>query len=96
MLLTIQDMKFYLRTDFGDSKAYAGATGGVQTQGLCQGNGAAPARWTVTSIAMIQAHKRKGNGIHCPISKKKMHLAGTLLLTKRIWSILTSQKMRQY
>jgi hypothetical protein len=79
MLLTIQDMKFYLRTGFGDSKAYAGATGGAKTQGLCQSNGTAPARWTVTSIAMIQAHKRKGHGIHlyCPISKKKMHLAGT-------------------
>jgi hypothetical protein len=34
----------------------------------------------VTSIAMIQAHKRKGHGVHlyCPISKKEMHLAGML------------------
>ena len=82
MLSTILDMKFYLRTGFGDSKAYAGATGGVKTQELCQGNGAAPAEWTVTSIAMIQAHKRKGRGVHlyCPISKKKMHLAGTLFV----------------
>jgi hypothetical protein len=82
MLSTIQDMKFYLRTGFGDSKAYAGATGGVKTQGLCQGNGAAPAVWTITSIAMIQAHKRKGHGVHLyyPISKKKMHLADTLFV----------------
>ncbi len=82
MLSTIQDMKFYLRTGFGDSKAYAGATGGVKTKGFCQGNGRAPAGWTVTSIAMIQAHKRKGHSIHlyCPISKKKMHLAGTLFV----------------
>jgi hypothetical protein len=80
MLSTIQDMKLYLRTGFGDSKAYAGSTGGVKTQGLCQSNGAAAAGWTVTSIAMIQAHKRKGHGVHlyCPISKKNMHLAGTL------------------
>jgi hypothetical protein len=82
MLSTIQDMKFCLRTGFGDSKAYASATGGVKTQGLCHGNGAAPAGWAVTSIAMIQAHKRKGRGVHlyCPISKKKMHLAGTLFV----------------
>ncbi len=82
MLSTIQDMKFYLRTGFGDSKAYAGATGGVKTQGLCQGNGAAPAGWTVTSIAMIQAHKWKGHGIHltCPITKKEMHLVGMLFI----------------
>jgi hypothetical protein len=75
-------MKFYLRTGFGDSKAYAGATGGVKTQGLCQGNGVAPAGWTVMSIAMIQAHKRKGNGIHltCPITKKEMHLVGMLFV----------------
>jgi hypothetical protein len=82
MLSTIQDMKFYLRTGFGDSKDYAGATGGVKTQGLCQGNGAAPTGWMVTSIAMIQAHKQKGHGIHltCPITKKKMHLVGTLFV----------------
>ena len=57
MLSMIQDMKFHLRTGFGDSKVHAGATGGVKTQGLCQGNGAAPAGWTVTSIAMIRAYK---------------------------------------
>jgi hypothetical protein len=60
MLTTIQDMKFFLRTGFGDSKDYAGSTGGKKTQGMCQGNGASPAAWTVTSIAMINAHKRKG------------------------------------
>jgi hypothetical protein len=82
MLSTIQDMKFHLRTGFRDSKDYAGATGGVKTQGLCQGNGAAPAGWTVTSIAMIQAHKRKGHGVHLtyPITKKEMHLVGMLFV----------------
>jgi hypothetical protein len=50
MLSTIQDMKFYLRTGFGDSKDYAGATGGVKIQGLCQGNGAAPAGWTERAL----------------------------------------------
>jgi hypothetical protein len=43
MLATIQDMRFYLRTGFGDSRAYAGLSKGKKTQGLCQGNGAAPA-----------------------------------------------------
>ncbi len=43
MLSIIQDMKFFLRTGYGDSKDYAGLTGEVKTQGLCQGNGAAPA-----------------------------------------------------
>jgi hypothetical protein len=38
MLTTIQDMKFFLRTEFGDSKDYAGSIGGKKTQGMCQGN----------------------------------------------------------
>ncbi len=82
ILKTIQDMKFFLRTGFGSSKEFASATGDVKTQGMCQGNGAALAGWTVDSIAMIRAHKRKGHGVHlqCPIMKKSMHLARTLFV----------------
>ncbi len=49
---------------------------------MCQGNGASPAAWTVTSIAMINGHKRKGHGIYliCPITKKNLHLVGTLFV----------------
>ncbi len=82
MLSTIQDMRFFLRTGFGDSKAYAGSTNGKKTQGMCQGKGAAPAGWTVTSITMIEAHKRKGHGVH---------LEGPITLSlwmTPIWSIL--------
>ena len=43
MLSTIQEMKVFLRTAFGDSADAAGATFEIKTQGLCQGNGAAPA-----------------------------------------------------
>jgi len=72
MLSTIQNMKFFLRTGYGDSLEYAGSTGGKRTQGLCQGNGAAPAGWTVTTIPMIHAHRKKGHGVHIvsPITKK--------------------------
>jgi hypothetical protein len=82
MLSTIQDMKFFLRTSFGDSTVYAGSANGKKTQGLCQGNGAAPAGWSVTSIAMIRAHKRKGHGAHlcCPITKTDHHSAGTVFV----------------
>ena len=34
---TIQDMKFFLRTGFGDSKECASATGDIKTQGMSQG-----------------------------------------------------------
>ncbi len=79
---TIQDVIFFLRTGFGDSKDFASATGEIKPQGLCQGNGTALARWTVDNFTMIQAHKQKGHGIHlwCQISKKTIHLAGTLFV----------------
>jgi hypothetical protein len=82
MLSTIQDMKFFLRTGFGDSTVYAGSANGKKTQGLCQGNGAAPAGWSVTSIAMIRAHMRKGHGAHlrCPITEADHHSAGTVFV----------------
>lgn len=80
MLETIQDMKFFLRTAFGDSKEFAGSSLEVKFQGLCQGNGAAPAGWAVISITILNAHKRKGHGGHfiCPISHRRGDLAAIL------------------
>ena len=43
MLKTIEEMKYFLRTAYGDSKQFRGSTIEVKCQGLCQGNGAAPA-----------------------------------------------------
>ncbi len=79
---TIQDMEFFLQTGFGDSKEFAIAEGSIKTQGMCQGNGATPAGWTIDSIAMIQAHKWKGHGVHlwCPITNKTIYLVGTLFV----------------
>ena len=42
MLSTIKEMKYYLRTAYGDSKNFRGHKISVKFQGLCQGNGAAP------------------------------------------------------
>jgi hypothetical protein len=54
----------------------------IKNQGICQGNGAAPAAWTVISIQMISAHKRKGHGAYfiSPISNLHCHLAGGLFV----------------
>ena len=54
----------------------------VKTQGLCQGNGAAPAGWAVISITILNAHKWKGHGGHfvCPISAIRGHLAAILFV----------------
>jgi hypothetical protein len=50
MLETIQEMKFFIRTAYGDSKDFAGSMIEVKMQGLGQGNGASPAGWCVYTI----------------------------------------------
>ena len=69
MLLTIEEMKYYLQTVYGVSKNFRGHKILVKFQGLCQGNGAAPAGWLVISITILNAHKKKGHGgqFVCPI-----------------------------
>ncbi len=80
MLTTIQEMKFFLRTGFGDSTDCASSKLEIKTQGLCQGNGASPAGWAVVSICIINTHKKKGHGTHflCPITKLRSHIAGVI------------------
>jgi hypothetical protein len=85
MLTTIQTMIFFLRTGYGDLEGYAGgdpdgSADSIRMQGMCQGNGASPAAWTVTSIPMIAAHKRKEHGAHfiAKISEISGHLVGGL------------------
>jgi len=87
MLGTIQAMKFHLRTGFGDSVGYVGChldvmTDTTKTQGIMPGNGGGPACWTVTTIPMLNAHKRKGYGAHlvARISDKEGHIAGSLFV----------------
>ena len=60
MLSTIKEMKYYLRTAYRESKNYRGHRISVKFQGLCQGNGAAPAGWALISITILNAHKKKG------------------------------------
>jgi hypothetical protein len=80
MLGTIENMKLFLCTSFGDSKAFGGVGISIKMQGLCQGNGASPAGWAVISICILNAHGKKGHGakIVCPITKLKHHLSAIL------------------
>jgi hypothetical protein len=82
MLKTIQEIKFFLRTAFGDSKDFAGLTVEIKTQGLYQGNGAAPAGWTVVSIVILNAHRRRGHGAKflCQILLACSNLAAVLFV----------------
>jgi hypothetical protein len=80
MLSTIENMKFFLRTGFGDSTTFAGGGISVKIQGLTQGNGASPAGWAVISICIIGAHGKKGHGAKfiCPITRLQHHLSAIL------------------
>jgi hypothetical protein len=87
MLTTIQNMKFSLRTGYGDSATYPRGESNneedpVKTQGMCQGNGAAPTAWMVTSIPMFAAHKCNGHGAHfiAPILDISSHIVGGLFV----------------
>ncbi len=80
MLGAIENMKFFLRTGFGNSKSFVGGGISVKTQGLTQGNGASPVGWAVISICIIRAHRKKGHGakFYCPITNLKHHLSAIL------------------
>jgi hypothetical protein len=80
MLGAIENMKFFLRTGFGDSTSFAGGGVSIKTQGLCQGNGAAPAGWAVVSICILKAHGRKGHRVKfvCPVTRLQQHLSAIL------------------
>jgi hypothetical protein len=80
MLGAIENMKFFLRTGFGDSKSFAGGGISMKTQGLTQGNGASLAGWAVISICILGAHGKKGHGtkFYCPITNMKHHLSAIL------------------
>ena len=82
MLTSIEEMKYFLWTAYGDSKNFSGSTIELKFQGLCQGSGAAPEGWAVIIITIICAHKSKGRSGHfvCPISNLNGHLEALLFV----------------
>jgi hypothetical protein len=80
MIATIENMKFFLQTGYGDSMSFAGGGLSIKTQGMCQGNGASLAAWAVISICILKAHDRKGHSTKfvCPITKLEKHLLAIL------------------
>jgi hypothetical protein len=64
MLHPIQTMKFFQRTAGGDSTTFMGSRGKDNPlQGLCQGNGAAPACWLMLSSVLMHCYQRQGFGL---------------------------------
>ena len=98
MLTAIEDMEYYTRMAYGDSKNFKGQKIAVKFQGLCQGNDVAPAGWVVISIVILGAHKKKSHGrnVACPISCQTVHLSAILFVDDNnlIHVDRTSQKKR--
>jgi len=74
MLATIENMKFFLRTGFGDSTSFSGGSIHIKTH--------SPAAWAVVSIVILSAHKKKGHGAKfvCPISNLSHHLSSVIFV----------------
>jgi hypothetical protein len=58
MFSSIQHMKFYLRTGLGESVGFMMAVIGSIIQGLCQGNSAAPAGWSLIAALFLSRFTR--------------------------------------
>lgn len=100
VLMSIQHMKFYFHTGLGESVGYMTVVLGSIIQGLCQGNTAAPAGWSLISAVQLRACKRFGHGAHftTAISRTTHKTAGVLyvddvdlfimnstLVTRELW-----------
>ncbi len=97
MLGAIENIKFFLRTGFGDWTKFAGGGVSIKTQGMTQGYGALPAGWVVISIWILKAHGKKGHGAKflCPIMKLTHQLSAILYVddTDLLHINLTKDKM---
>ena len=92
MLGSIQRMKFFLRTAFGVSPGFMTAVLGAIIQGLCQGNAASPAGWSVICAILISVYRRQGHGaiVMSPMRGEKFKTAGVLFVDDVDLSIMDS------
>ena len=80
MLRSIQLMKFFLRTGWGESTSFIGGDPSRILHGMCQGNGASPAAWLVLSAVIVASYKSLGFGckMRSPITKTVIDSMGVL------------------
>ena len=75
-LISIQTMKIFQRTGYGESKTYFGGKGSKRyIMGLGQGNRAAPPSWIQLSSVLVNIFKKIGLGakVKDPITTKSIH-----------------------
>jgi hypothetical protein len=83
MLLCIQGMQFFQRTGQGDSNTFMGnQPSSNPLQGLCQGNGAAPACWLMLSSLMMRVYRKGGHisMITSPVSGTPIEFMGKIFV----------------
>jgi hypothetical protein len=83
MLLTIQHMKYHLRTAFGNSDTFFSSIEALlRYQGACQGNKGAPAIWLVVSVFLVMMLHRLGHvaRIRSAMSLATLVVAGFLFV----------------
>ena len=80
MLSALAHMQFSIRTAYGESQTLHGGSKLIPYHGLCQGNGAAPASWTVISSVNVRRQRAKGfnSPIYSAISRKCTDLCAVL------------------
>ena len=80
MLLSIQMMKFFLRTGWGESGSWIGGNPLKILHGMCQGNVAAPAAWIMLSSVLVNVYKSLGFGARMvrPINQAIIDIMGVL------------------
>ncbi len=82
MLSTIQLMKFFLKTGWGESQSFMGGNILRILHGLCQGNGAAPAAWLMLSSVLVTVYKNLGFGstVESPMTRVWLENMGVLFV----------------
>jgi len=78
---TIQLMKFYLQTVYGDlTEFYGGGQSALPFQGVCQGNRVGPTIWLATSMVLMDmvCENRHLATFYSPISCQPTNLLGLL------------------
>ena len=83
MLSCIQQMRFFQRTGRGDSNTFMGDRPSTDPlQGLCQGNGAAPACWLMLSSLMMRVYRQGGHvsTLDSPMSGTPIEFMGEIFV----------------
>lgn len=63
MLVTIQNMKHYVRTAFGESNSSMTNENDLPFQGILQGNGCGPTLWLAVSSPLMEMMRTAGHGV---------------------------------